>query len=74
MLLIVLGGIPFYLPAGAVEPLVFGLPLWMTLSVAFTLAFSAFTSWLCLRWWNLVEPEEEAAARQETGEDAPWTT
>jgi hypothetical protein len=79
MVLLVLGGIPLYLPTGAVEPLVLGLPLGMALSIAFTLLFSAFTSWLCLRRWNLVEDEEEAAARQEAaaGPDEggrPWTT
>lgn len=59
MAVIILGGTPFYLPTGSVTPLVAGVPYWMVISVAFTLAFAAFTSWLCLRWWNLVEDEEE---------------
>lgn len=59
MAVVILGGVPFYLPTGAVTPLVGGIPYWMVVSVAFTLAFAAFTSWLCLRWWNLVEDEEQ---------------
>lgn len=77
MALIILGAVPFYLPTGSVTPLVAGVPYWMLVSAAFTLAFAAFTSWLCLRWWNLVEDEEEhtggdapAARRNEGG--APW--
>lgn len=76
MAVLILGGVPFYLPTGSVTPLVAGVPFWMALSVAFSLAFAAFTSWLCLRWWNLVEDEEEerhcggdaVAARREEGE------
>lgn len=64
MALVVLGGIPLYLPPGTTGPLVLGIPSWMALSVLFTVLFAAFTSWLCLRWWNLAEPEElEAEAR-----------
>lgn len=85
MVLIILGGVPLYLPAGAIEPLVLGIPYWMALSVLFTLLFAAFTSWLCLRWWNLVEPEEEGAAGPSPADapapaarpaegGAPWTT
>lgn len=56
---LVLGSVPLYLPVGTVLPLVFGVPYWMALSVVATLLFAALTSWLCLRRWNLVEPEEE---------------
>ncbi len=86
MVVIILGGVPLYLPAGATEPLVLGIPYWMALAVVFSLLFSAFTSWVCLRWWNLAEPEEEGlvaagstaasdahgAGRQTEG-GAPWT-
>lgn len=59
MSVLILGGVPFYLPTGGVDPVVAGVPYWMAISIAFTFAFAAFTSWLCLRWWNLVEDEEE---------------
>jgi hypothetical protein len=78
MAVVILGGVPFYLPTGSVTPLVAGVPFWMVVSVAFTLAFAAFTSWLCARWWNLVEDEEEngrgaeAAAARGPGGGASW--
>ena len=76
MAVVILGGVPFYLPAGSVTPLVAGVPYWMVVSVAFTFAFAALTSWLCLRWWHLVEDEEEdrpgdVAARGDEG-GASW--
>lgn len=61
---VVLAGVPLYLPAGAVEPLVGGIPFWLLISGAATLAFSALTCWACLRVWNLAEPAEEAAAAE----------
>lgn len=63
LLVIVLVGTPVWYPTGTIEPLVFGVPYWFAISVASTLAFAAFVSWICLRHWNLVEPAEEAAAR-----------
>jgi hypothetical protein len=74
MILVILGGIPLYLPPGTTGPLVLGIPSWMALSVAFTLLFAAFTSWLCLRWWNLAEPEEEGRAAGAAGGDGPAVT
>ncbi|MFC7344397.1 hypothetical protein [Saccharopolyspora griseoalba] len=60
MAVIVLAGVPFYLPAGSTRPLLLGVPYWVAISVAFTVVFAAFVSWICLRRWNVVEPEEQA--------------
>lgn len=60
--LVVLAGVPWYLPAGAIEPLVGGIPFWLLISVVATVAFSAVTCWGCARGWNLAEPAEESAA------------
>lgn len=57
---IVLAGTPLWYPTGLIEPLVLGVPAWFAISVLSTLAFAGFTSWICLRRWNLVEPAEEA--------------
>ncbi|MFF5986665.1 hypothetical protein [Prauserella flavalba] len=62
LVLVVLAGVPFYLPTGTVEPLIGGVPYWLVVSLGATLAFSAITCWACLRAWSLAEPEEEAAA------------
>ncbi|WP_243793919.1 hypothetical protein [Saccharopolyspora gloriosae] len=63
----VLAGVPLYLSPGLVRPLVFGVPAWLAGSVLAALAFSALTSWMCLRWWNLAEPAEEAARNDDRG-------
>ncbi|MBQ0924558.1 hypothetical protein [Saccharopolyspora endophytica] len=60
MAVIVLFGVPFYLPPGTTHPMVLGVPYWMAISVVSTLLFAALTSWICLRRWNIDEPEEEA--------------
>ncbi|GAA4942990.1 hypothetical protein EV188_104244 [Actinomycetospora succinea] len=62
---VVLVGVPWYLPTGAIEPLVGGIPFWLLISVGATLAFSALTCWACLRDWNLAEPAEEAARERD---------
>lgn len=56
---IVLAGIPWYLPQGTVRPVLFGVPYWMFIAVAFSLALCGFLSWLCLNEWDVVEAEEE---------------
>lgn len=65
MAVVVVAGVPLYLPTGSIRPLVGGVPYWLLISVAATVAFSALTCWACLRDWNLAEPAEEAAAREE---------
>jgi hypothetical protein len=61
MAVVVLAGVPLYLPTGTVRPLVGGVPYWLWISIGATVAFSALTCWACLRQWNLAEPAEEAA-------------
>jgi hypothetical protein len=65
MAVVVVAGVPLYLPTGSIRPLVGGVPYWLLISVAATFAFSALTCWACLRWWNLAEPAEEAARERE---------
>lgn len=61
--------IPWWAPKGAIEPFVLGVPWWFAISFVGTVLLSAVASWACLRGWNLVEPEEEAALAAERGED-----
>lgn len=65
MAVVVLAGVPLYLPTGTVRPLVGGVPYWLLISVGATIAFSALTCWACLRQWNLAEPAEEAARERD---------
>ncbi|HYH31563.1 MAG TPA: hypothetical protein VD903_14360 [Pseudonocardia sp.] len=69
MAVVVLAGVPLYLPVGTIRPLVGGVPWWLLISVGATIAFCALTCWACLRAWNLAEPAEEAAAARERDEE-----
>lgn len=60
LILIVLAGVPWYLPQGTIRPVIFGVPFWLLLSVGFAVLFSAILSWICTRHWNLVEDQEDS--------------
>lgn len=60
MVVLILLGIPWYLPEGTLEPIVFGLPLWTIVAILSSVLFCAYLSWILVRHWNLVEDEEEA--------------
>ncbi|MDI2027594.1 hypothetical protein QFW96_03180 [Saccharopolyspora sp. TS4A08] len=57
---VVLVGVPFYLPAGSTHPMVLGVPYWVVISAVSTLLFAVLVTWACLYRWNIEEPEEEA--------------
>ncbi len=63
--LILLAIVPWYIPKSAVEPFVFGFPLWAFISLVFSIVLSGYLSWLCATQWNLVEDEEEAERNKE---------
>ena len=63
MAIIMLAGIPWYLPEGSLSPVILGLPYWMLISIVSSLALCGYLSWLCLNEWDVVEEEEEAARR-----------
>lgn len=64
IVIILLAGIPWYLPQGSVQPVFFGVPYWMLIAVVSSLALCGFLSWLCLNEWDVVEAEEERAVRE----------
>lgn len=54
----VLLGIPWYLPTGTIEPIVFGLPAWFWVSVLAAVGLSATVCWACLTQWRLEDVED----------------
>ncbi len=44
--------IPWYLPASAATTTLLGLPLWVTISLACTLAIAIFTVFVISRYWH----------------------
>ncbi|GAA1782763.1 MULTISPECIES: hypothetical protein [Streptomonospora] len=67
---IVLAGVPWYLPPGTVGPVVLGLPLWALVAVASSVAVAAYLSWMLSHLWNVVEDVEESAG-EPVGPDTP---
>ena len=60
MAFIMLAAIPWYLPKGSIGFTLLGVPLWMLISVVFTLIMCGYVSWLCFTQWDVVEAEEES--------------
>ncbi|MBM7716865.1 hypothetical protein MHB50_09025 [Siminovitchia sp. FSL H7-0308] len=59
LVLILLGGVPWYLPTGSIEPFILGFPFWAFISAVFAIILSFYLSWLCLNEWHIVEDIEE---------------
>ncbi|MDQ0429509.1 CHASE2 domain-containing sensor protein [Planomicrobium stackebrandtii] len=68
LVLIVLGNVPWYMPAGSYEPLILGIPYWAWIIVGFSLLLCAYLSWATLKHWNIVEDIEEEEKRRKANE------
>lgn len=66
----ILMGIPWYVPTGTIEPLVLGLPAWFWVSVLSAVGLSATVCWACLTQWRL-EDADDTATRDTADSDAP---
>lgn len=60
LLLLVLVGVPWYLPEGTIGPVVLGFPLWTLLAVLSSVALCAYLSWMLLSLWETPEQRTEA--------------
>ncbi len=58
--LILIGNVPWYFPAGSIEPLILGVPYWAFIVMLFSLVLCGYLSYLCAKQWDIVEEEEEA--------------
>jgi hypothetical protein len=62
LIAIILLGVPWYLPQGAIEPIIIGFPYWALISVIMTIVLSLFLGYVILNWWSmesLLEKEPE---------------
>jgi hypothetical protein len=55
-LLLFSAAVPWYLPASASRPVWPGFPLWVTVSLAATVAIAVFTAFVIRRYWDEDEP------------------
>lgn len=60
LVVILLAGIPWYLPEGTIGPLVFGFPLWMLVAVLFSVVLCGFLTWVLMRHWHLTDDDHPA--------------
>lgn len=51
--------VPWYLPAGSYEPLIFGIPYWAYIIMGVSLAISITLTYILKNHWNMVEDEEK---------------
>lgn len=62
--------VPWWAPEGSIDPIVLGVPWWFAVSFVGSACFSAVACWACLRHWDLVEDEEQAAEARARDEEA----
>lgn len=56
--------VPWYLPAGSYEPMIFGVPYWAYIIMGVSMAISITLSYVLKNHWQMTDEEE-----QEMGED-----
>lgn len=59
VIILLIAGVPWYVPGGAIEPIVMGLPLWTWTAMGATVAMCGYLHWAIVRHWKLVEDVEE---------------
>lgn len=51
--------VPWYLPAGSYEPLIFGIPYWAYIIMGISLAISFTLSYILKNHWHMVDEEDQ---------------
>ncbi|MFC2949059.1 hypothetical protein [Virgibacillus sediminis] len=51
--------VPWYLPAGTYEPLIFGIPYWAYIIMGVSLLISITLTYVLNHFWEMTEEEEE---------------
>lgn len=57
--IIVLIGVPWYLPTGSIYPLIFGFPYWAFISVVSTIVLAGFLTYVVNNYWDMEDIVEE---------------
>lgn len=67
LILIILAGVPWYFPRGAVQPVVLGFPLWAFVSLMMSLLLSVFLYYVITHHWKMEKPPSQEPESQRTG-------
>jgi len=57
--IIILSGVPWYLPIGGIYPIVFGLPYWALISVVSSIALAIFLNYVMSNLWDMESLKED---------------
>lgn len=67
LVVIVLLGVPWYLPQGSLEPTIMGFPYWAFISLVMTIALALFLGYVILNCWNMEVLLDEGSGKTKTG-------
>lgn len=67
LVVIVLLGVPWYLPQGSIEPIIMGFPYWAFISLVMTIALALFLGYVILNCWNMEVLLDEGSGKTKTG-------
>ncbi|MFW5855972.1 MAG: hypothetical protein ACOCVB_01730 [Bacillota bacterium] len=65
LVIILLIGIPWYLPEGSYSPIILGFPYWAFISVISTVALAVFLNYVIDNYWDMEELEEKIEEEKE---------
>ncbi len=57
--IIVLIGVPWYLPQGSIYPIILGLPYWTFISLVSTIALAFFLNYVVKNYWDMEEIKKD---------------
>lgn len=67
LVVIVLIGVPWYFPKGAIHPIVLGFPLWAFISLLASIALSIFLGYFINNCWDMEKLKEKKAEENQGG-------
>jgi len=62
--IIILAGVPWYLPEGTYNPIIFGFPYWAFISLISTIALAIFLNYVIDKFWDMEVLEKEIEEKE----------
>lgn len=67
LVVIILLGVPWYLPQGSIEPVIMGFPYWAFISLVMTIVLACFMAYVLTNCWNMESVLDEASEKGKNG-------
>ena len=64
LVIIILAGVPWYLPKGTIYPIILGFPYWAFISIVATIVLSAFLVYVMYNYWDMEALIEEEKSKE----------